>query len=429
MKRTLLIKGGRVIDVAKGIDELTDVYVSGSKIAAVGEAPEKFKTNNVIDARGCVVAPGLVDVAARLREPGLESKGTIRSETRAAAAGGITTLCVPPDTDPVIDAQAEVELIRRLAKRAGYAWVVILGALTKGLEGDHLADMGLLKDAGVVGVSNALHPVTNTKVLRRAMEYAATFKLPVFVHPQEGWLARNGMAHEGAVAGRLGLPGIPEAAETTEIARVLALVEHTGARVHFCRLSTRRGVKMIERAREDGLRVSADVSVAHLHLTEADLLNFNAMAYVTPPFRTALDRDGLREGVANGTIMAICSDHQPHESDAKLRPFMDTEPGISALETLLPLTLRLVEEGILTLNQALERLTCGPGKVLGTGAGTLTKGAVADLCVFDPTLSWQLNGQTMLSRGHNSPFLNMEMAGRVVHTVHEGRLTYSLDDE
>ncbi len=427
MKRTLLIQGGRVIDPANGMDEITDVYVVGSKIAAIGEAPDGFKVKNVIDASGQIVCPGLVDLAARLREPGEEHKGTIASETRAAAAGGITTLCVPPDTRPVIDAPPEVTLIRRQAKRAGYAWVVSLGALTRGLNGELLSDMGILKEAGVVGVSNALRPVKNTLVLRRALEYASTFKLPVYVHPLEAWLSEEGCAHEGAVATRMGLVGMPEAAETTEIARVLALVEHTGCRVHFCRVSSRRGVKMIARARADGLRVSADVSIHHLHLTEADLLEFNSQAHVIPPFRTTLDRDGLRDGVADGTITAICSDHQPHDYDAKQRPFVSTEPGISAVETLLPLTLNLVEAGILSLKDAVARLTQGPATVLGTGVGTLKIGGIADICIFDPDRTWRLSEDIMLSKGKNTPFIGWEMTGQVTHTVHEGRTSFTLE--
>lgn len=425
MRRTLEIRGGRVIDPANRLDTVTDVYIVGSKIAGIGTPPEGFKSKNVIEAGGKIVCPGFVDLAARLREPGLEHKGSIASETRAAAASGITTLCVPPDTNPVIDAPPEVALIRRLAKRAGYAWVVSLGALTRGLDGELLSDMGILKDAGVVGVSNAMRPIKSTMVLRRAMEYAATFKLPIHVYPLEPWLSELGSVHEGVVSTRLGLPGIPEAAETTEIARLLTLAEHTGCRVHFCRLSTRKGVKMIARAKADGLRVSADVAAHQLHLTETDVDGFNTYAHVMPPLRTTQDRDGLKEGVADGTISCICSDHQPHEVDAKLRPFMQTEPGISGLETLLPLTLSLVESGVLNMSQAISRLTAGPAQVLGTGVGSLDIGAVADVCVFDPEMDWQLTPDAMLSRGHNTPFMGLELRGRVCHTVHEGRISFT----
>jgi dihydroorotase, multifunctional complex type len=425
----LLIHGGRLIDPTHGIDVVQDLYVADGCIASLGEPPDGFMAERYIDATGHVVCPGLIDLSARLREPGQEHKATIASETRAAAASGITTLCCPPDTDPVIDTPAVVELIHQRAERAAASHVLPIGALTRALEGQQLSEMGALRRVGCVGVSNGRQAVANTLVLRRAMEYAATHNLIVFLTPEDPWLRANGCAHEGAVATRLGLPSIPEAAETAAIARDLALVEQTGVRAHFCRLSTGRAVELIGRAQGEGLPVSADVAAHQLHLTELDIENFNSQCHVIPPLRAREDRDRLRRGVAKGIIGAICSDHQPHEPDAKLASFPATEPGISALATLLPLTLRLVEAGLLTLSQALARLTCDPARILGLKAGTLRTGTRADICIFNPNTVWHLNEETLHSRGRNSPFIGWEFTSRVVCTLVEGRIVYEAFDD
>ncbi len=420
----LLIRNGRVLDPANGIDEATDLYVTEGRIAALGSAPAGFAAQREIDASGAVVCPGLVDLRARCREPGLEHKATIDSESRAAAAAGVTTLCMPPDTDPIVDSAAVAALIRRRAERAGLTHIVPLGALTRGLEGRQLSEMSALKAAGCVGVSNDIHPMKNHLVLRRALEYAATFDLTVFIQPQDPALSNEGCAHEGAVSTRLGLPGIPTAAETMAVAGYLALIEETGVRAHFTLLSSSRAAQMVARAQHDGLPVSAAVSAHHLHLTELDVLDFDSQCHVVPPLRTQRDRDGLRHWLAQGAIGAVCSDHQPHEADAKLAPFSATAPGISALETLLPLTLRLVEEGILPLNDAIARLTCQPARILGLAAGTLTPGAAADICIFHPDEYWTLSAENMVSQGHNTPFLDWEMKGRVHYTLLDGRVVY-----
>ena len=420
----LSICNGRIVDPAAGVDETTDLHIEDGRILALGPAPAGFKPTRVIDAAGLVVCPGLVDLRARCREPGLEHKATIASETRAAAAAGVTTLCMPPDTDPVVDSAAVAALVRRRAERAGLARIEPLGALTRGLEGRALSEMSALKAAGCVGVSNDLHPVENLLVLRRALEYAATFGLTVFLFPQDLALANEGCAHEGAVSTRLGLPGIPAAAETVAVAASLALIEETGVRAHFALLSTARAAQMIARARHDGLPVSAAVSAHHLHLTELDLLDFDSQCHVSPPLRTQRDRDGLRHWLAQGAIAAVCSDHQPHEADAKLAPFSATAPGISGLETLLPLTLRLVDEGVLTLPEAIARLTCAPAHILGLAAGSLAPGAVADVCIFDAGTYWTLSSDSLVSQGHNTPFLNWEMKGRVRYTLLAGRVVH-----
>ncbi len=421
------IKNGRLIDPANGIDAVQDLHIAAGRIAALNKAPSGFRAERVIDARGCVVCPGLIDLCARLREPGFEHKATIASETAAAAAAGITTLCCPPDTDPVIDTPAVAQLIHQRAVQAGKARVLTLGALSKSLAGTELSEMAALKEAGCVGISNALHPVSNTLVMRRAMEYAATHSITVFLHAEDAYLAQSGCAHEGAVSTRLGLPAIPESAETAAVARELILVEQTGVRAHFCHLSSARAVQMIGRAQQEGLPVTADVSAHHLHLTEMDLGHFNSQCHVRPPLRARRDLEGLRHGLTQNIIGAICSDHQPHEADAKLGPFSETEPGISALETLLPLSLRLAEEGVLSLSDALARLTIGPARILGIEAGALGVGARADVCIFDPEQMWTLSAQTLHSRGHNTPFLGWEFKGRVTHTLLAGEVVYELE--
>ncbi len=421
------IHSGRVVDPASGTDGVHDLYIAGGRIVAWDTAPEGFAADHEIHADGLIVCPGLVDLGVRLREPGYEHKATIASETRAAAAGGITTLCCPPDTNPVIDTPAVAALIRRRAEEAGYARVLPLGALTQGLAGDKLSEMAALKQAGCVGVSNTLRPLASNLVLRRALEYAATFNLTVFLHSEDTSLRNTGCVHEGIVSARLGLPGIPEAAETAAVARDLALIEQTGVRAHFCRLSTARAVHMVSRAQHDGLPVSADVSAHHLHLTDLDVEDFDSQCHVLPPLRTRKDRQELRAGVARNILTAVCSDHQPHEPDAKLAPFIATEPGITALETLLPLSLQLVEEDVLPMQEMFARLTIGPARVLGVDAGTLRAGALADVCIFDPNREWRLDEGAMLSRGHNTPFLGQQLKGRVLYTLLEGKVVHRLE--
>jgi dihydroorotase len=424
----LRLKGGRVIDPANKIDGVMDVYIAQGRIAALGDAPEGFSTARDIDANGRIVCPGLVDLCARVREPGQEHKATIATESAAAAAGGITTLCCPPDTQPVVETPADIELIRLRAEKVGKTRIVTLGALTQGLDGERLSEMAALKQAGCVGVSNALRPLANTLVLRRALEYAATFDLTVFLHADDHWLSANGCAHEGRVATRLGLPGIPEAAETAAVARDLALIEQTGIRAHFCHLTTARAVHMVARAQFDGLPVTADTAIPYLHLTEFDISDFDSCCHVIPPLRTTEDRQQLREALKRGTLSALCSDHQPHEADAKLRSFPSAEPGISGLDTLLTLGLRLVDEHVIGLSDLIHRLTAGPANILGLPLGTLSVGAAADVCIFDPDMTWQVDTDTFKSNGHNTPFMGWQMKGRVTHTLLAGKLVYCLAD-
>jgi dihydroorotase len=418
------IVNGRLIDPANRIDETLDLHLGQGVVQGIGSVPAGFEPDRILDARGLIVCPGLVDLSAHLREPGAEHKATIASETAAAAASGITTLCCSPETEPVIDTPAVVELIRRKAKHSGRCMVLPVGALTRGLDGEELAEMAALKTAGCRVVSNGARPLRSTLVQRRALEYAGTYGLTVFLRPEDAALRDGGCAHEGSVSARLGLAGIPEAAETVAVARDIALCEQTHVRVHFRGLSTAKAVRMLEPARKDRVPVSADVAAHQLFLTELDVDGFDSRCHVDPPLRATGDREGLRAGIANGTITAICSDHQPHEPDAKDAPFPATASGISGLETLLPLTLRLVDEGVLSLSQAIARVTCGPADVLGLETGRLGPGAQADVCVLDPEAHWTLDARTMRSCGHNTPFAGWELRGQVRYTLFEGRIVH-----
>jgi len=420
-----LIKNGRVINPKTSFDEIADVVIAEGKVIAVGSIPDGFNAEQTIDATGQYVFPGIIDLSARLREPGFDYKATIASETQAAASAGITTLCCPPDTAPVIDSPAVVEMINHLAEQSGKARVVIIGALSKQLEGSQISEMSALKTAGVVGVGNGLRQIKNTLVMRRALEYASSHNLTVFLFSEDPWLRGNGSAHEGAISTRMGLEGVPEIAEVIAVARDLALIEQTGVRAHFCQLSTAKAKTKIARAQSEGLPVTVDVSAHQLHLTDMDIGDFDPMYHVRPPLRSIRDRDVLRQGIKENSVSVICSDHQPHDEDAKDGPFSVTEPGISGIDTLLPLTMRLVADGVLTLQEALASLTYKPAEILGLNLGTIELGATADLVVYDPNAFWTLTPETMQSAGKNSPFLGWEFDGKVTHTFLEGRLVYS----
>ncbi|AKJ97130.1 MULTISPECIES: dihydroorotase [Pseudomonas] len=419
----LSILGARVIDPASGLDQVTDIHIDACKIVALGAAPAGFTAVQTLDAQGLVAAPGLVDLNVALREPGYSRKGSIVSETRAAAAGGVTSLCCPPQTKPVLDTSAVAELILDRAREAGNTKVFPIGALSKGLDGEQLAELIALRDAGCVAFGNGLNSFRNTRTLCRALEYAATFGLTVIFNSQDHDLAEGGLAHEGPTASFLGLPGIPETAETVALARDLLLVEQSGVRAHFSQLTSARGAALIAQAQARGLPVTADVALYQLILTDEALIDFNSVYHVQPPLRTRADRDGLREAVKSGVISAISSHHQPHERDAKLAPFGATEPGISSVELLLPLAMTLVEDGLLDLPTLLARLSAGPAQALQLPAGKLAVGAAADLVLFDPAAS-TVAGEAWRSKGDNCPFLGHSLPGVVRYTLMDGRVTH-----
>jgi dihydroorotase len=421
---TLSIIGARVIDPGNQLDRVVDLHISEGKLLAMGPAPAGFSPSQTLDAQGLVAAPGLVDLSVALREPGYSRKGTIASETRAAAAGGVTSLCCPPQTKPVLDTSAVAELILDRAREAGHCKVYPIGALSKGLEGEQLAELIALRDAGCIAFGNGLETFRNTRTLCRALEYAATFGLTVIFHSQDHDLAQGGLAHEGPTASFLGLAGIPETAETVALARDLLLVEQSGVRAHFSQLTTARGVQLIAQAQARGLPVTADVALYQLILTDEALRDFSSLYHVQPPLRTRADRDGLREGVRTGVIQAISSHHQPHERDAKLAPFGATEPGISSVELLLPLAMTLVDEGLLDLPTLLARLSHGPAQAMGLPVGRLELGAAADLVLFDPNVS-TVAGERWLSKGENCPFLGHSLPGAVRYTLVDGHISFT----
>ena len=418
------IHSGRVIDPAVNEDAVRDVFVDEGLIVDPHQAGENFTAEHEIDATGKIVCPGLVDLQARLREPGEEHKATMQSELEAAVAAGITSVCVPPDTNPIIDTPAMVHMVRQRGRRIEKARVYPLGALTAGLAGERLTDMAALRDAGCTALSNGDHSIDNTLVMRRAMQYASTFDLTVFLTALDPWLKGNGCVHEGEVSTRLGLPAIPEAAEVVALARELALIETTGAHAHITQLSCARSVEKIREAKTRGLNVTAAVSAHHLHLSEQDIGEFDTRCHVMPPLRSIADRDALREGLASGVIDAICSDHQPHGLDAKLAPFSESAPGIAGLETLLPLTLKLVDEKIISLLDAISRVTIQPARILGIDVGQLTPGAPADVCIFDPSATWQVDSTDLQSRGNNTPFDGQSLSGVVKTTFVAGRIQF-----
>lgn len=417
------ILGARLIDPASGHDQVTDLFLEGGKVAALGKAPAGFESDKQIDAKGLVAAPGLVDLSVALREPGYSRKGNIASETLAAASGGVTSLCCPPLTRPVLDTPAVAELILDRAQEAGNAKVFPIGALTKGLAGEQLSELVALRDVGCVAFGNGLATFASNRVQRRALEYAATFDLTVVFHSQDASLAEGGLAHEGPTASFLGLAGIPETAETVALARDLLLVEQSGVRAHFSQITSARGAELIAQAQARGLPVTADVAMYQLILTDVALIDFSSLYHVQPPLRTRADRDGLREAVKSGVISAIASHHQPHEPDAKLAPFGATEPGISSVELLLPLAMTLVQDGLLDLPTLLARLTAGPARALRLPAGRLAVGAPADLVLFDPQAS-TLAGETWNSKGDNCPFIGHCLPGKVRYTLVDGRIIF-----
>ncbi len=426
----LLIKNGRVIDPATGFDQVGDLAIAAGRIVSLNGKLADFTPNKTIDATGCVVAPGLIDLSARLREPGHEHERMLESELAAAVAGGVTSLVCPPDTDPVLDEPGLVEMLKFRAEKLHQSRVFPLGALTRALKGEALTEMVELTESGCVGFSQAEVPLANTQVLMRAMQYAATFGYSVWLRPQEVHLGK-GVAASGALATRLGLSGVPVLAETIALHTIFDLVRATGVRVHLCRISSAAGVALVAQAKAEGLNVTCDVSINSLHLTDVDIGYFDSRMRLDPPLRQQRDRDALRLGLLNGTIDALVSDHNPVDEDAKTLPFAQAEPGATGLELLLGLACKWGEDSQAGLMRALAVLTSEPARVLGNALGTLqasagrlVKGGVADICVFEADNRWTVDPAALRSQGKHTPFSGYELPARVRCTLVGGQVAF-----
>ncbi|MDQ1812550.1 dihydroorotase [Massilia sp. CCM 9210] len=434
MNNHLHIKNGRLIDPANGIDAVTDLFIVDGKVASTGSAPAGFNAGNSIDATGLVVAPGLVDLSARLREPGYEYKATLKSEMQAAMQGGVTSLICPPDTDPVLDEPGLVEMLKYRAGKLQQAHVHPLGALTMGLKGKALTEMMELTEAGCIGFSQAEEVIEDTTVLLRALQYAKTFGFTVWVRPQDAHIGRGGIAHSGPLASRLGLAGVPVMSETIALHTVFELVRATGARVHLCRMSSSAGLDLVRAAKKEGLPVTCDVAVHHVHMTDADIGFFDSNARVTPPFRSQRDRDAIRAALYDGTIDAICSDHTPVDDDEKLLPFGEASPGATGLELLLSLAIKWADDyagmqhgaagSSSPLSRAIAKITTDAARIAGLTVGQLAPGAAADVVVFDPAARWTVEASALASQGKHTPFLGYELAGQVKATIVGGRIAF-----
>ena len=426
----VLIKNGRVIDPASNLDEIADVAIAAGRIIAIGSAPADFAPNRTVDATGCIVAPGLMDLALRLREPGHEHEGMLESEMEAAVTGGVTSLVCPPDTDPVLDEPGLVEMLKYRAEKLHQARVFPLGALTRNLQGEVLTEMVELTESGCVAFSQADVPLVNTQVLQRALQYASTFDYAVWLRPQDYYLGQ-GVAASGALATRMGLSGVPVAAEVIAMQTIFELMRATGARVHLCRISSAAGVALVRQAKDEGLPLTCDISINSLHLTDTDIGYFDSRMRLNPPLRQQADREALREGLADGTIDALVSDHTPVDEDAKALPFAESEPGATGVELLLSLALKWGQESWVGLTRALAVLTSEPARVLGNALGTLqmsagqlVMGGVDDVCVFDPQAEWVVQPEMLRSQGKHTPFSGYELPGRVRCAIVGGQIAF-----
>lgn len=418
------IKNGRLIDPKNGRDAIQDLFIAKGKIVAIGDPPNEFQASRVIDAQSLIVCPGLVDLSVRLREPGLEYRATLESEMSAAVAGGVTSIACPPDTDPPLDEPGLVEMLKHRAKNLNQAHVYPIGALTQGLKGERLTEMAELYDAGCVVFGQPEESLPNLRVQMQASRYASTFDFSVWLRPQEISLTGGGVAHDGEVATRLGLLTVPVCAETIAISNIILLTKEIGVKVHLCRVSSAEGLAMIRTAKQQGLPITCDVTINHLHLSDMDIGFFDSNCHLMPPLRSSGDRDALRQGLVDGTVDAICSDHAPVDEDAKLLPFGQSEIGATGVELLLPLTLKWAAEMRLSLSKAVAKMTSDPARILGIEAGHLSTGSAADICIFDPDHYWKVTPMAILSQGKNTPFMGMELPGRVKYTLVNGHVVY-----
>ena len=422
----ILIKGGRVIDPGR-FNGVADVLILNGKISAVGRNVAAPAEATVIQAVGRLVVPGFVDLHVHFREPGFEYKETIESGTAAAVAGGFTSVCAMPNTNPVNDNQSITEFMLDRARAAGNAHLHPIGAITKGSQGKELAEIGDLRRAGCVAISDDGKPVMNSLVMRRAMEYARAFDVPVVDHCEDLHLSEGGCMNEGLLSTELGLPGIPAAAEDVMVARNVSLAELTGARLHLAHISTAGSVRMVRDAKARGLKVTAEACPHHFTLTEEVTRGYNTHAKMNPPLRTWQDVQAIKEGLRDGTIDVIATDHAPHATQEKQQEFTEAPFGIVGLETALPLTLALVEEGVLTLESAVEKLATAPARAFSLDAGTLAIGAQADVTIFDPHSPWEVDPSRFRSKSRNTPFAGWKVKGRVTTTLVSGRVVFTLD--
>ena len=424
------IKNGRLIDPANGVDRIATLYVADGKVAGIDIAPAGFNAQRTIDATGKLVIPGLVDLAARLREPGFEYRGTLESELRAALAGGITSLVLPPDTDPTLDEPGLVEMLKDRARQIDQVNLYPLGAMTVGLKGEIITEMAELTEAGCIAFSQADTPVLDTNTLLRAMQYARTFNYALWLRAQDPWMSRGGVAASGAYASRLGLSGVPVQAETIALHTLLELQRVSGVRLHLCRLSSAAGIELVRAAKREGLPVTCDVSANHVHLTDVDIGYYDSNFRLDPPLRGQRDRDAIRAGLADGTIDALCSDHTPVDDDDKMMPFAEAQPGATGLELLLSLTLKWAQDAGVPLLDAIARVTHDPARIVCASCvqvppcGQLGVGVAADICIVDPQACWQVTRQSLLSQSQHTPFLNMELPGRVITTIVRGQIAW-----
>lgn len=410
----ITIQGAQVICPKQQLNKVTSLHLDKGKILALGDAPAGFSPEKTVNAEGLILAPGFIDLSCHVREPGPSYKGNLTSESMAGAAGGFSYLCARPDTQPVLDSSALVTTLQERAEKLGKAKILPLGALTQGLEGKMLSNMAALKNAGCVALTNLRQPVENTQVLKRCLEYAATYNLLVIIYPEDPYLKGKGCVNESGLATRLGLGGIPASAETLALTQALLLAEETGARLHFSHLSCAKSVDLIAQAQAAGVQVTADVALSHLLFTDAAIESFASNFYVEPPLRSEADRQALLAGLKNQVITAVSSGHLPHELAAKMAPFAASEPGMSSLETLLPQMLKLVDESYFSLEEALGYLTTGPAQALGLNLANLAVGQAANFVLINPTQTWQLNETTSYSAGQNTPFWQTELTGKLV---------------